>query len=71
MPYHWVQRHADLTGPAIDAIEADGLEIVAVFVQSDHFDVFTRKLGTITDDGVSVTFKPVEVVREPLAAKPV
>lgn len=70
MPYHWVQRQRDLTGPAIDAIEADGLEIVAVFVQSDHFDVFTRKLGTITDDGTKVTFKPVEVVREAVIAKP-
>lgn len=62
MPYHWVQRHPDHTGPAIEAIEAAGEEIVAAFVQSDHFDVFTRKLGTITDTGAGVVFKPVDVM---------
>lgn len=62
MPYHWVQRHPDHTGPAIEAIEAAGEEIVAAFVQSDHFDVFTRKLGTITDTGAGVVFKPVDVI---------
>jgi hypothetical protein len=69
MPYHWVQRNVGITGPAVEAIEANGEEIVAVFVQSDHFDLFTRKLGTITDDGAGVVFKPVQQVMEVSATR--
>ena len=66
MPYHWVQRHPDLTAQQVAEIEAAGEEIVAAFLQSDHFDLFTRKLGTITDTGAGVVFKPVDVMDTPV-----
>jgi hypothetical protein len=60
MPYHRIPRWN--AADSVAAIEEGGEELVSVQTEGDHYAVFTRKLGTITDDGTKVRFRPVEIV---------